>query len=800
MQLLFLLLGLVLLLPVLHGNEPFAAPSLTCAAPYLGWIPMQAVQAGETAELDMHRFCSLADGQRLEVGPHDSQKVQCRMAALQLTATVAPDARGVVRVPLRVVDAQGVALRHGDLEFAISPRHGHLFRLPADTSSPAKVTLAGSFNGWNTDSHPMARAADGSFELFVPLPPGRVEYKYVVDGKWMPDPANSQRSGDGNSVMEVDGEVGSPPLVFASRREGEAVVFQVVERGAPIVQLSALIQMPDGTTRPVEVGKARAGEISVSCGSLAPGSWVRLTAADAEGRVSPVARALASEDDAFRWQDGIMYYAFTDRFANGNEANDDPVEHTKLLDPANYHGGDFEGIRQRIESGYFKDLGINILWLAPLNQNPEGAWQEHLAPYRFYSGYHGYWPVSSTAVERRFGGEAALESLVGAAHEAGIKIIADLVLKHVHVEHPLWSEKRDWFGTLDLPDGTKNLRRWDDHQFTTWFEEWLPGFDFEKDEPVAFLIGNGADWARRFSLDGYRLDAVKHIPHSFWRKFRSAMRAAVPDTRTPPMYFVGETFMDRRGIMSFVGPNMLDGQFDFPLYDTLVPVFSSGEPGFVALERSLHDSETIYGKETLMSPLVGNHDKPRFLAYADGDMQGLDLKGEIELGWSKPPSVDDPRSFDELKLALSFLMAIDGVPMIYYGDEVGLTGAGDPDNRRMMPREDALTNVQRAVRTHFQKVAAIRHAHPALRYGSRRALLADSSRYAFVRRHFSDAVAVLWNRSDEPASFSLDLAPEFPDASVTELLTGRTAAVKAGRLTIELPPRSSAFLTPTPSP
>jgi len=264
-----------------------------------------------------------------------------------------------------------------------------------------------------------------------------------------------------------------------------------------------------------------------------------------------------------------------------------------------------------------------------------------------------------------------------------------------------------------------------------------------------------------------------------------------------PMYFVGETFMDRRGIMSFVGPNMLDGQFDFPLYDTSIDVFAKGIKNFADLENSLSASETIYGKETRMSPLLGNHDKSRFMAYADGDLPVSANDDEEEIGWANPPEVDNPAAYEKLKMALTFLLSIDGVPMIYYGDEVGLTGAGDPDNRRMMPLESQLDSAQKSVRSHFRTVANFRTAHPALRYGSRRLLVADQDRYAFVRRHLDDAVLAVWNRGNAPATFEVNVAPEMADGTYRDALSGRTIQVVSGRTAFSLTPASSALFAKT---
>lgn len=600
------------------------------------------------------------------------------------------------------------------------------------------------------------------------------------------------------AVMPASGE-SRAPVIFAESRSQDALTFRVTGMGGGPVrvgQVSCIVQSADGTTRPLKPSRAEGDRWTVPLKGLSETDWVRVTVSTEEGIVGRPARAPVGEPTAFRWQDGIIYYAFTDRFDNGEAANDKPVGHAGVLPAANYLGGDFQGISRRIREGYFSRLGVNVLWLAPLNRNPDGAWQEYLPPYRHYTGYHGYWPVSHTEVEPRFGGAEGLNQLVTSAHESGVRIIADLVLKHTHVDHPFWKEKQDWYGELSLPDGRKNLRLWDEQQFTTWFEEWLPGFDFEDPEPVAFLIDNAGYWVQTFGLDGFRLDAVKHIQPSFWWKFRTAMREQEARAGRGPMYFVGETFMDRRGIMQFVGPNMLDGQFDFPLYDTMIDVLAKGLKGFGDLENSLLASETVYGKETLMSPLVGNHDKPRFMAYADGDLPDPEISDEEEVGWSKPPRVDNPAAYRKLSLALAFVLAIDGVPMIYYGDEVGLTGAGDPDNRRMMPRDSELTEDQLAVRAHFEKAAAARRAHPALRYGSRRSLVADNHRYAFVRRHFNDSVLAVWNSSAEPSAYDLPVSPELADGKYQDAIGGLAIEVADGRARFKMPAMSAAFFVP----
>jgi len=778
---------------------PAAAESnvLDGAKPFLGWIPMQQATPGEKLEIDMRRFFYPGTEKplSLQVPPAEAGRFEAGYDSgnFLLTVTLDKSAKGLIEIPLRAGEGEGAL--EALLLVGVQNPTGHTFRFSPEDGAAPKVNVAGQFNGWNMQSHELKPAGDGSYELFVPLSPGRHPYKLVIDGQWTLDPGYPEKTSDGvggeNSVVGVEASAGdAPPVVFAQSCGGNKAVFRVV--GSAPVAVSSVLQLPGGSSRPVP-HEISGDTVSVALHDAPEGSWVRVVVADAAGQVSNAARVPARPLRAFQWQDGVIYYAFTDRFANGESGNDKPVQDDRVLPAANYQGGDFQGIRQKIEEGYFEKLGVNVLWLAPINRNPDSAWQEYLEPYRYYTGYHGYWPVSHTEVEPRFGGENALKEMIAAAHAKDSLIIADLVLKHVHIDHPMWKEHRELFGTLELPDGTRNLRKWDDHQFTTWFEEWLPGFDFGDPEAVDFLLGNAVDFTKRFNLDGYRLDAVKHIERAFWWDYRTAMRNVVDSARSLPLYSVGETFMDRKGIVSFVGPNMLDGQFDFPLYDTIIDVFAKEKAGFDELEKSLAASESIYGKETLMSPLLGNHDKSRFMAYADGDLPDPKQTDEEEVGWNNPPRVDNKAAFEKLKLGLTFVLSVDGVPMVYYGDEIGMSGAGDPDNRRMMRWGNDVTGEENAVREHFSKVAAVRHGHPALRYGSRRALVAESDRYAFVRAHLGDAVLAAWNRGKDESSFELPVGPEMPDGKYSDALSGQEIEVKDGKASFRLAPMTSAL-------
>ena len=770
---------------------------------FIGWIPVQTLSAGKTVEVDLTRFVSIAPPSKLEVErPESLEKMRVDLNSSTLTLRLTPESgvRGMENLVLRIRPSSGEPLE-GIFTLAVASAPEAKFRY-FGTGSEKSVSVAGSFNGWNTGANPLKKTGENTWELALALPPGSHTYKLVVDGQWRLDPANPQKAGDGtgneNSLVQVSGSSGPTPVLFARSRSAEALEFASHPEDWQPAKISAVAQLPGGVSRVLPADVSPLGGWQVKTSGLPPGTWIRIMGIGPDGTPAFPARVQVGGDSpaGTNRHDHIIYFAFIDRLVDGDPANN-PQPDSRVEPPAQYFGGDLAGVKKLIDDGYFEKLGINTLWLSPVNENPLPPYQEFKEPRRWYTGYHGYWPISSTEVEPRFGGNAALAALAEAAEKKNISILLDLVLAHVHEEHPVFKQHPDWFGSLLLPDGTRNLRKWDNEtQFTTWFEPFLPRFNYDTPGGT-FLIENAVDWIKRFNLDGFRLDAVKHIPPKFWTSFRQGLRQALPQATKDSFYLVGETFMDRPGINSFIGPNRLDGQFEFPLYDTLLEVFGTGKEDFASLERSAAASDRVFGPETVMSPLLGNHDKSRFMAYADGDLPDPKEPDEFVVGWTKPPKVDQDSSYEKLKLAFTFVLTTSGAPTIYYGDEIGMTGAQDPDNRRMFPESAKVTPAEKAVRDHVAKLNALRSQHPAIRYGSRRAILADRDTYAVVRAYLKDRVLILYNRSAKPAKLSLNVGPEFADGPLQDQLgVLKDVEVKNGFADITVPALSSAYLTP----
>ena len=769
---------------------------LPAGKPYLGASPLIRLEAGEAHSIDLRRYGNPGERHRFVVGQVEGLTAELDALNHRLNLQVDGDAVGLRLLPIQLVSRQdGEGAIESTLPIAIEAISRWPFELEGFFEA-SSVAVVGDFNNWNP-AVDLLRQTEAGWRLDKAIRETGFSYKFVVDGNWMPDPGNPLREADGHGGFNSRVQRGEA----TEKSEQLTLYVGAMDRTAITLYSNQALQhayaevlRDEGGTIPLPVA-INPYSLKVTFRGLAPsGSLIRVFAVGTDGKVAWPAIAYAGETPKESWRDDIIYYAFTDRFKDGNPANTAKVEDPEVDPVANYYGGDFEGVLQALDSGYFESLGVNVIWLAPLNQNPAGAWQEYLPPFRSYTGYHGYWPIRRYAVEPRFGGEQALRELVDAAHKKDFKILADLVLKHVHLENPIRAERPELFGELTLSDGTRNLRRWDDNPYTTWFEPFLPAFDFRNPVTVDFLLQDAAYWIKEYNLDGYRLDAVKHIRPDFWWRFRSHMRDSFPAAQH---YFVGETFQNREGISAFVGPNMLDGQFDFPLYDILMECFALDTAGFVELEAALRESESAYGRITRMSPLFGNHDKPRFMAYADGDLPDPNEADEEEVGWSKTLRVNNAAAYKKLKLAMTFLMSIDGVPMLYYGDEIGMTGAGDPDNRRGMRFDGAITPDERAVREHFSKLAQVRRSNPALYMGSRRSLTVSDSVYAYLRAYGPDRALVAFNRSGQDEVLELDLNPEIKSGELQEVLSGARLKVREGRVHIKLEAESSAlFIVP----
>jgi len=660
----------------------------------------------------------------------------------------------------------------------------------------SQITVFGSFNSWNRQElHMTDPDGDGLYKTMLSLEPGRYEYKFYVDGEELIDNTNPDRVpnpfGDFNSLLTVRSTQVSRSVLhtlnYKMTCEGLVLSFRLDGYDKQPAKDDIFAMLGNSLLEKERIG-LEGNRIDVTLPHNCT-DMLRL-AVTHEGTSTPMhnvplrdGEIAGRETHAFEWQDAVIYAIMVDRFLDGDPANTHRADHPELHVKANFHGGDLQGILTKLEEGYFDSLGINILWLSPVIRNTHEVFREYPAPHRFYSAYHGYWPVHHRDIDERFGTMRLFKRLVKTAHAHGIRVLLDYVANHVHQDHSFYQQHPEWFGTLELPDGRKNIRFWDEYRLTTWFEPFLPSFDYiNSPEALKAITDNAVWWVKETGIDGFRQDAVKHIPNLFWRTLTRKLKGQIKR----PLFQIGETFGSYDLISSYVNNGQLDSQFNFNLYETALQTFLSSDGSFDQLDEEMMKTFSVYGVNHLMGNLMDSHDKTRYMALADGDIT-LGNAMSAEIGFTHPPSVDHPESFQKALLYLTYMMTIPGTPVIYYGDEIGMSGAPDPDNRRPMRFNGGLSDLERAHLPRFQRIVRLRSRYSALRYGDFNTLLADKDLYAYMRSDFHGRVLVLLNKSNRIRTVTLNL----PKSIITEAydcMASESVTVRKNQITLTVDP------------
>lgn len=523
-------------------------------------------------------------------------------------------------------------------------------------------------------------------------------------------------------------------------------------------------------------------------------SHLRIFAASAEGRFNDVllpleyGKVVWDADDIRRqdFQSQILYSLMIDRFNNGTTANDWKLNSPEVLDKVDYQGGDIVGITQKIEDGFFTDLGITTIWISPITQNPYDAWGQNRNPDTKFSGYHGYWPIFSTVVDKRFGTDEELRTMLATAHDDELNVILDYVANHLHIDSPVLKEHPDWTTELMLPDGRKNIGLWDgETRLTTWFDEHIPTLDTRREEVCEPMTDSALHWVRKFDFDGFRHDACKHIPLNYWRMLTHKMKSSMPERQ---LWQIGETYGDVELIGSYVKTGMIDAQFDFNLYHTSRDVIVDESRSMRDIAAAVEQAEAAYGSHHTMGNITGNHDKPRFLSLAGGDMS-LWCPDDKAEGWHRKVGVgDNVKGYARLSLLKALISTVPGVPCVYQGDEYGVPGANDPDNRYMM-EFDGYNEFQQKELAATKALFKYRRASMPLMYGDYRTLYVDDDVYVFMRHYMGQWAVVALNVRPEARKVEVAL-PEMvsaTNADVALAAEGGKVSFADGKLSIDIP-------------
>ncbi|MBE0646888.1 MAG: alpha-amylase [Bacteroidales bacterium] len=662
-----------------------------------------------------------------------------------------------------------------------------------------KVRIAGQINDWNPDKNPMQ--FNGTiWETKILLPPGNYQYKFVVDDEWISDPGNPDTISNGiggyNSLLRAGNLMSAErPFLYTLDAKKNAITIGGVEGVDEVIVFWENYQVPesllyrDGNTLIIKLPYAASGKHQ---------SFIRVWGSNKTGTGNDLLiplkkRQVITDPGELTRSDKetmILYFMMLDRFCNGNPHNDQPVDDPDVDSRVNYLGGDLQGIIDKLDDDYFTSLGINTLWLSPVTQNPLTAFREYPEPHRKFSGYHGYWPLTLTTVDYRFGTAQELKQLVNEAHLKDIGVILDFVAHHVHKDYPLLKEHPDWVTQLDLPDGRKNIRLWDEYRLSTWFDIFLPTLDLSKPEVYELVSDSAAYWIKEYQLDGFRHDAAKHVPQIFWRTLTHKLDSMLkPEGRS--IYQIGETFGSRELIGSYINPGMLDAQFDFNLYWEAKLAFGTPGSSFRDLNIALLQSLSFFGYHNLMGNITGNQDMARFISYAGGALKPNE--DDREAGWLREIKVEDTTGYRRLASLMAFNMTIPGVPVIYYGDEYGLPGANDPDNRRMMQFE-ALTSHEQWTLGITKKLTHLRSHNLPLLYGDYMPLVVSDRIFAYMRVFMGQVAIVVFNKDPEMQVVEINL-PNWMNAAGLSAHFGSESTINGHILQLSLSGNSFEILT-----
>ena len=401
-------------------------------------------------------------------------------------------------------------------------------------------------------------------------------------------------------------------------------------------------------------------------------------------------------------KDAVFYEIFPERFANGDPTNDPPGVEPWDGAPTrtNFFGGDLQGIINQLD--YLAGLGINAVYLTPIfaaNTN------------------HKYDAMDYYRIDPHFGDLETFRQLVRQAHARGMRIVLDAVFNHVGdgfwafqdvVERGEVSPYVNWFYIEDLPvvrTPTPNYATYENAHY-------LVKLNVHNPEVRHYLYDVARYWSRE-GIDGWRLDVPYLMNRRFWKGFRRVVKEVNPD-----LYIVAEIW---ERATEWLRGDECDGAMNYRLRDLILDFFAYEKLDALAFDRELaalradHPGGTAY----TMLNLLGSHDTPRFLTLCQGDRQ-------------------------RFKVAVTFLLTYVGAPMLYYGDEVGMTGGNDPDCRRPMVWDPARQD-QELLEWH-RRLIRIRREHPALRRGAIRKVYAVGDVYVFERQYGADVALVILNR------------------------------------------------------
>lgn len=445
-------------------------------------------------------------------------------------------------------------------------------------------------------------------------------------------------------------------------------------------------------------------------------------------------------------KDSVFYQIFPDRFCNGSKENDPANVMPWGATPTHngFQGGDLRGIIDRMY--YLVDLGINALYLNPIFLSPSN---------------HRYNAVDYYRVDPKLGSHTELLTLLDVARRNNVRVILDGVFNHCGrgffafsdiLENQAASPYLNWFHIYKFP-----VDAYSPGDATTYSGWWkhksLPKFNTDEPAVRKYILDVARYWMEQ-GFDGWRLDVPNEIDDdAFWYDFRRTVRNVNEEA-----YLLGEIW---DGNARWVDDRHFDGLMNYPIRTLLIDLLMQKQTP-ADFSRSVENWLHKFPQENVFAQynLLGSHDTERILTMFKQDV-------------------------NKLKLALLFQFTYPGAPAVYYGDEIGLTGEGDPDCRKAFPWEESQWNT--SLRQWVRKLIWLRHQYVALRHGKMVFVdCGNPSGLAYTRKSQDDVALVLLNPTDQPQHLQVKL----PGVSLKNVIAPEDMVIENGLLWVTLPPLS----------
>ena len=599
---------------------------------------------------------------------------------------------------------------------------------------------------------------------------GEYEYYYTVNGETVLDYFNENQNGNGTANVLTYKKISDVSITASSYYD----TMDYNDNNVICVDYNEEVLSEDEISRiTVDLSELGLGdmniepslmEVTITVANTVSAGKKKLPVSitDIYGNIytTEVQVTVVESDDIFNWEEAVIYMALTDRFYDGNKDNNDGVN---LEGTLSYHGGDFAGLEEKLD--YLQSLGINTVWITPIVQNSDMIYETEDGPYES-TGFHGYWASDFTALSPHLGTEEALKSLIDALHERDMKLMVDIVINHAGYG------TESYFNSL--LDGTNMIRSaaetvtGDDIYASL---SGLPDFLTENKDVADQLIQWQVDWIRKFDIDYYRVDTVKHVESVVWAKFKNELAKVDQDFKLIGEYY-GAGYANTAG---YLNSGTMDSLLDFDFNDQL-GTFVGGD--IETAENFLTGRNVSLSNTATLGSFLSSHDEDIFV-------DSLINTGRTE-----------EEALALAKVAASVQLTAKGQIVIYYGEEIGQHGLSSDypiqSNRADFNWNAAETQTgdENSMLAHYQKLLAIRAEHKELLAGADRTNIVFSNEdgYDVFKRTINNEsmyVALNITASETEVTFPVD---QKAGSELTDLYSGKSYVVSdTQEVTITIP-------------